>query len=181
MISLPAQRIWCGRNDRSTWSALVFRICSEQFLMFRIFGWLFRSGVTFPDFISFFFGLVCIFCQCTVEPLLNYFLLFSLSISWKQNISIYAKIPNFFRMEKNVTENCKTRKLGTYLFLHQIFFTSIFCFFLHHFFPKNIFLNLKIWCKKIKIFGLKNWSKKNQKIGVNKNPKNKHFGVKKLV
>jgi len=43
-------------------------------------------------------------------------------------------------------------------------FTPIF---LHHFFPKNLFLNLKIWCKKSKLFGVKkskNFGVKNQKF-----------------
>jgi len=56
-------------------------------------------------------------------------------------------------------------------FLH-LFFTSFFCFFYTDFFPKNIFQNFKIWCKKAKFLGVE----KNKNLSVKKS---KIFGVKK--
>ena len=65
--------------------------------------------------------------------------------------------------------------------LFTLFFTPILftLFFTPIFFPKNLFLNFKIWCTKSKLFGLKKqnfWCKKKQKFWCKKS---KNFGVKK--
>jgi len=63
-------------------------------------------------------------------------------------------------------------------FLHQ-FFTPIFVhqFLYTNFFPENLFLTFKIWCKKSKNFGVKKqkfWCKKNwcTNIGIKNNGNN---------